>query len=215
MKNNMFIVYKFTNLISNKSYIGYTKFSLEKRWDQHCKLSNKNLDNRKFYNAIRKYGTDCWNKEILFEVEEHGCAQKKEIEFIEKFDTFNNGYNLTLGGDGNNGIVMSEASNLKRSIALKGKPKSKETIAKFKSRTQTSETIDKISMSHKGKKKPWVKWNSDQITKRALTRRSLSKDQYDTIIMMKKQNKSLKNISILLNINYDVVKKWHNKSWDL
>ena len=33
---------------------------------------------------------------------------KKEIEFIILYDSYNNGYNSTLGGDGNNGIIMSE-----------------------------------------------------------------------------------------------------------
>ena len=36
------------------------------------------------------------------------------------YNSYNNGYNSTLGGDGNNGIIMSEESNLKRSKKLKG-----------------------------------------------------------------------------------------------
>ena len=46
----------------------------------------------------------------------------KERFYINLFDSYNFGYNSTLGGDGNNGIIMSEESNKKRSQALQGKP---------------------------------------------------------------------------------------------
>jgi group I intron endonuclease len=61
----MVIIYKITNQLTSKCYIGWTSQRLEQRWDQHKKLAQKNIDNRPFYNAIRKYGTDVWNLEVV------------------------------------------------------------------------------------------------------------------------------------------------------
>ena len=53
-----YTVYLITNSITNKVYVGYTKHSIEKRWNQHCKKAMKEILNTPFYNAIRKYGID-------------------------------------------------------------------------------------------------------------------------------------------------------------
>lgn len=51
----MAIVYKITNTLNNKCYVGYTKFSINKRWSQHIHRSTKRNINAKFDNALRKY----------------------------------------------------------------------------------------------------------------------------------------------------------------
>lgn len=56
----MAFLYKITNIITNKSYIGWTGKTVEGRWATHKTDALKNKDNRKFYNSIRKYGIDCW-----------------------------------------------------------------------------------------------------------------------------------------------------------
>jgi len=71
------IIYKITNQLTNKSYIGWTSQSFDARWHQHKKLAQKNQDNRPFYNAIRKYGIDCWTQEILEEVNDKNLAKQK------------------------------------------------------------------------------------------------------------------------------------------
>ena len=136
-----YIVYQIKNLITNKIYIGYTSKTLEQRWKQQCNRSKKEI-NTPFYNAIKKYGVLCWDKNILLECETAKEAKTKEIELIEKFDSYKNGYNATLGGDGNNGIIMSEESNLKRSIALKGKPKN---YLRMHGKKHSKETIKKLT----------------------------------------------------------------------
>ena len=146
----MAYIYKITNTKNNKAYIGYTSKTVEGRWDEHLHDALTYRDNRKFYNAIRKHGTECWEVETLLEVNNASEAKIKEIEFIALYETYDNGYNATKGGDGNNGIVMSEESNKKRSDALKGIPKSEKTIEKFRQRTQTQESKDKISEAHLG-----------------------------------------------------------------
>jgi len=58
------IIYKITNKINNKSYIGQTIKNLDKRWKQHIYFSKTNKKNGKFNNAIRKYDKCVWNSEL-------------------------------------------------------------------------------------------------------------------------------------------------------
>jgi len=211
----MICLYKITNTQNNKCYIGYTSKSLNERWDQHKTGALRIRDNRKFYNAIRKYGLEAWNTEVLLEVTTITEAKNKEIELISLYDSYNTGYNATKGGDGNNGIIMTEESNQKRSNALKGVPKSKETVEKFKQRTQTQEAKDKISKAHTGTKKPWVKWSKEQIATRAMTRRNITKKQFDEIQKFRADGLTIKEVAALVSLSNDMVKKWSRKSWDL
>ena len=207
----MAIVYKITNIANNKPYIGWTKKPLLVRWNEHKKSAIKHVGNRKFYNAIKKHGVDVWNIEILEENLECNFAKQKEIEYIKFFNSYNTGYNSTLGGDGNNGIVMSEESNKKRSIALTGIPKN---YNRFHNKTHTDATKLQISRSHMGMKKPWVKWSKEQIVKRAMTRRALNREQYDEIHKMRSLGYTHSVISIQLGLTLDIVKKWSKKNWE-
>lgn len=207
------IIYKITNTVTNRSYIGYTKQDLNVRWKQHYTQALKENKNRKFYNAIRKYGISSWTTEVLDETDTVSAAKAKEVFYIEKFNTYNFGYNATKGGDGNNGIIMSEKSNRARSKKLKGKKKSAETIAKFKQRKHTDESRQKISMSHIGKKKPWVKWTEEQCRARGLTRRAITECQYKQIHSMRAQGYKIKDIASESELSVDMVKKWLKMEW--
>ena len=206
----MAFIYKIENIINNKCYIGWTSKSVDFRWNEHKSDAIKIRDNRKFYNAIRKYGIDSWNVTTLCEVDSKEIALKKEIEYIQQYDSYHNGYNSTLGGDGNNGIIMSEESNIKRSKKLKG---TKKPNGFNLGRIHSNETKNKISKSHIGKKKPWVKWSEEQINKRAMTRRSLTKEQYDLMIKLRSEGLITKEIAKIINVSNDVVKKWIHKTW--
>jgi group I intron endonuclease len=209
---DMAYLYKITNLENDKCYIGWTGRTVTYRWQRHQDDALKHRDNRKFYNAIRKHGLDCWQVETLLEVASVEEAKSKEIELIEKFDSYRQGYNATKGGDGNNGIVMSEESNMARSIAQKGIPKNYD---RMKGKKHSEESKAKISMAHQGMKKPWVKPSREQIVKSALSRRSLSKDQYDQIYRLRSQGHSIRNIAIAVGTTNDLVKKWLHKEWSL
>lgn len=207
-------IYKITNIINTKSYIGYTSKSSQKRFDEHLNDALKyNRDsNRKFYNAIRKYGKDCWKIEVLVENLSVVEAKNKEIELINSYNTYYEGYNATHGGDGNNGIIMSRESNIKRSKALTGISKDYDRML---GKQHSQESKNKISKAHQGMSKPWVKWNKEQITKRAMTRRTISKEQYDKIQELLILKYSKKEISQEVNLSYDMVKKWSTKSWEV
>lgn len=93
-------IYKITNRVNNKVYIGQTHFTIEHRFKQHIK--NYNIEHRKqpLYMAFDKYGIDNFYVEALEEVE---CDKldEREIYWIAYYDSFKNGYNATLGGKGN------------------------------------------------------------------------------------------------------------------
>ena len=92
-------IYKITNSVNKKVYIGQTHFTVEHRWKQH--IRNYNIEHRQqpLYKAFAKYGLENFNIETIEEVE---CDKlnEREIYWIAYYDSFQNGYNATLGGDG-------------------------------------------------------------------------------------------------------------------
>lgn len=105
----MYIIYKHTNTITGKAYIGLTKHTIEKRWKQHvicaAKAARLKLSTHKFYNAINKYGPDVWVSEILETNVSMTTVETKEMYYISKYDTFHTGYNSTKGGLAFNGYI--------------------------------------------------------------------------------------------------------------
>lgn len=95
-----YIVYCHTNRNTGKRYIGYTKYSLMKRWNTHVSHVMKG-SSLLFHNSIRKHGIDAWDHDVICEnVETLAHAKILECHFIEMLGTFGGGYNMTLGGDG-------------------------------------------------------------------------------------------------------------------
>ena len=92
-------IYKITNKINSKSYIGKTESTIEKRFQEHCQEAFKERSKeRPLYRAMRKYGID--NFEISL-IEETDDTEEREKYWIQKYGTYgSNGYNATLGGDG-------------------------------------------------------------------------------------------------------------------
>lgn len=79
---------------SGKSYIGITQQEPEKRWQN----GNGYTSQRKFYNAIKKYGWESFQHNILKENICEEAASYWEKYFIKLFDSYYNGYNATEGG---------------------------------------------------------------------------------------------------------------------
>lgn len=84
-----------TNNANGKKYVGITTRSLSERFEEHCNA------NSYLGSAIRKHGRDNFVIKIIDIASNHKELNEKEKSWIKKYDTFGeNGYNLTLGGDG-------------------------------------------------------------------------------------------------------------------
>lgn len=107
MTGNLYII---RNDVNDKVYVGKTYRSIEYRFKQHIrdsKDSRRKNYNYKFYRAMRKHGADKFHIELLG-VFEQGILEQKEIEYIAKYDSYHNGYNSTLGGDGLRKLELDE-----------------------------------------------------------------------------------------------------------
>lgn len=95
-------IYCITNLINDKKYIGKTMQTIEKRFAEHVKDSkSKSLrtEKRPLYNAMQLYGHDKFVVSTL-EICSGEQLSEREQYYIQKYDTYNNGYNATIGGEG-------------------------------------------------------------------------------------------------------------------
>lgn len=109
-ETNNFIVYKITNTVNNKVYIGITARTLEKRWRYHCNSAHSENDRYVFHRAIIKYGENAFVKEVLASNLNKEEAQQLEKYYINTLDTFylnGHGYNMTYGGEFNDHLKGS------------------------------------------------------------------------------------------------------------
>ena len=93
-------IYKITNDINGKIYIGKTLSTIEQRFKEHCRdyLKERN-EKRPLYNAMKKYGVEHFHISVVEECDE-SILSEREVFWIEYYGSFKNGYNATLGGDG-------------------------------------------------------------------------------------------------------------------
>lgn len=172
----MFSIYKITNKINNKVYIGFAS-NVKNRIKIHKSSSKK--EDSKFYRAVRKYGWDNFEYTVIYESSDRDYTLKvMEPKFIKEHDSYLNGYNSTLGGDGCFGMVLSDKS--RKQISDKNKipkPQTKEHSAKISTSLKeyhknnkvvfSQEHKQKLSLSNKGKLKG-IKKSKEHIEKMKL-----------------------------------------------
>lgn len=115
-------IYMFKNKVNQKCYIGKT-INLKSRYYAHVDASKRKSYLQK---AITKYGIDNFEFSVLEHIQYEDVStlnsklNELEIYYIEKYDSYNNGYNLTLGGDGTLGAKRSDKSKKAYSESKKG-----------------------------------------------------------------------------------------------
>ena len=92
-------IYKITNLINNKVYIGKTERSIEIRWREHRKNFLKLQDDMAIHKAMYKYGPEAFEIDKIEECD-NNIINEREKYWIEYYNSFKKGYNSTVGGDG-------------------------------------------------------------------------------------------------------------------
>ena len=93
-------IYVITNDINGKQYVGKTTDTLQGRFSDHCKDSVlEHCKGRPLYYAMNKYGKEHFHISQLEECDLDILPQREQY-WIEKLNTYNNGYNATRGGEG-------------------------------------------------------------------------------------------------------------------
>lgn len=113
------IIYKVTNLINGKVYIGQTQKTLKIRKIKHIYESFEGNSKLLFHKALRKYGEDSFSWDIIDYADSQDELNKKEIYWISHYNSFGeNGYNLTNGGasGGNIKFTVNDVLQIKEMI---------------------------------------------------------------------------------------------------
>lgn len=144
-------IYTFKNLVNGKIYVGQTKHP-QKRKNEHLKSAKEGSEGKLYY-AIRKHGEENFLFEVVEDCEDEITNQREEF-WITHFDSFENGYNSTTGGDH---YKLSDEA--KKKIGIAGRrPMSEEQKQKLREANTgkrrpppSEETLRKRSESMKGK----------------------------------------------------------------
>jgi len=89
------IIYKATNIVNGKVYIGQTTQGLDVRSKRHIRES-KHTSRIIFQRALRKYGSDNFKWEVLEHCIDSVELDEMEFHYIMQYDSFNSGYNMTI-----------------------------------------------------------------------------------------------------------------------
>ena len=104
----MGIVYKITNNINGKVYVGKSKRLPSIRWAEHQRYAREANRTNLIYLAIRKYGIENFSFEVIENNIPDSLLAQKECEYIKQFNSFHNGYNETVGGEGESPVDTEE-----------------------------------------------------------------------------------------------------------
>jgi len=150
------LIYKATCKTTGKHYIGRTIMPFKKRQYDHLYHAKKGCQ-FKLHRAIRLYGEDDFEWSIVEEIEgDNDAINVREVYCITFYDSFQNGYNLTMGGEGKSGWKASDEARERMRQSRLGKKNSEESKQKARSallgRKRPKEVCEKISKGQMGKK---------------------------------------------------------------
>lgn len=173
------LVYKITNSLTGKAYIGMTQHTLRRRWLAHVHDALSCRLNGALQRAIRLHGADQFSIDVCAEPATRAAAAQIEKDLIASLGTAAPaGYNLTIGGDGGptrTGYKNSEAMRAKAAAGNRGKKwpeaarrnfsivrtglklsdKARANISRgLTGRVPTAETRAKIAKAHAGLDRP-------------------------------------------------------------
>lgn len=153
-------IYKITNTKTGKVYIGKTTKSLNDRLQGHINNADKG-NNFKLSLAIRKYGKENFIIEPIDFAETREELNEKEIHYIGEYNSLEDGYNMTMGGEGGNTYINKSDEEMKVisgkiSTALRKNNRNRGQFVGPKNsmygKHHTPETKEKMSKALKGKK---------------------------------------------------------------
>lgn len=184
------VIYKTTNLINGKFYIGkQTTFS------ESYMGSGKLLKN-----AILKYGIENFEKEVLEEVDSLEQLNEREIYWIDKLNAKSEGYNIADGGDGGDTISNHpDKINIIKKIAFHSKGKNNGMYNK-KHTFQSKEKMSINNYGHRIKGKSWdLLYGEDKAREfKEKTSKALKGRSYEELHGKEKSKELKENLSTRL-----------------
>ena len=172
-------IYLVTCELTGKWYFGQTIKFIQSRFNEHFRSAQRGSDH-KFHRAIRKYGEENFTvEEVLTVSAPTKDALKRKLDFLEqhfiqKFDTFRNGYNSTWGGESKLGYVTSEETKRKIRLAQLG-----EKGNRF-GKKHTTEEIEKLRKMNLGGNNPMFGKKLSEEQRRKLSEIQKRRTQSET-----------------------------------
>lgn len=195
----MYKIYKYTNIIDGKIYIGQTRKSLEERAEN----GNNYKGSTHFYNAIQRYGWENFKGEILEEVETVEEANDREKYYISLYNSTNQdvGYNITSGG-----WNCEFAEETKRTISLMAKERYKDkTKNPMYGKKHSKEALKKMSDKKSGTNNPMYGKRMSQESK---DKRMKTCEERNVNFAREWSNEQKKDASVRMK---ELSKKWSKR----
>lgn len=158
----IYTIYRATNITNNKCYVGF-----DSAWPNRKRDHLHNPGREYFHRAIRKYGKKAFIWEVLYQSQDPTHTHKEmEAHFIRENNAYchweNGGYNMTLGGEGVCGVLVSEETRNKLRKAHVGRKQTPEWIEKRRQKKlgvkRSEKSKQKMRNAQLGKTKPlWVR----------------------------------------------------------
>ncbi len=162
----MFEVYKITNIVNNKVYIGITNQGHSVRYRHHIYEANSG-STFKVHRAFAKYGEENMKIEVLDNCICDKSAKLAEISYIKEYNSMNDsfGYNMTTGGDGTFGRKHSEETKAKIREKAIGRKATEETKSRMRKARENfvakQHVINNLQIYNQAKRKTILRYSKE------------------------------------------------------
>ncbi len=218
--------------IDGKFYIGKdTQISKEKRHKEHINMLKKNTHYNKPLQEAFNNNDGIYKYHVLLQDTNISNEELEDLEvlFIKEVGSYDNGYNLTLGGIGGSGVIISNEERERRSLKTTGElnPQSKitneqffEIVELFKQGKTNSEIADIYGLHDRyvslirHKKRFKKLWNDieDYVEEKSDgQKRGLNYEQFKGVVQMLDDGETNKAIEIKYNLSSGTGSRIRNK----